>query len=248
VDPDAPLHLVDAGQHREDLAVGRLLNLCWGGVHSAWFKSFGIHPTSHWALLRPTFQNVHPQLPLIEVDIIFGNVAAACWPPSTDQLVAVEAKCWKVVWEDLEPWNRGQDPQTNLWDQMKRNREAGFDRVAGIDIVVTEPGPDYWEALGAADALGDVKGQWLRRVAEHERLRNSAGYALFSFGAVCWKDESRSGTLGMPCCLDAPVLPRHQTGIEDAVRSILTTCSRPVSLPCHFVQRDGRWEPLGDAS
>jgi hypothetical protein len=236
VEPESLLHLVDAGQQRENLAVDQLIRLWWGGTYPTWVESFGIHPTQHWALLRPVLRNVHPQLQLIEVDVVFGNIGSARWPPSTDHLVAVEAKCWKAMWEDLQPWTQGQDPTTNLWDQVKRNQEAAFDRVAGIDIVATEPGNDYWEALGATDAHGKAKGLWLRTQAQRSQLTCSAGYALFLFGAVGWKDESRSGTLTMRDCWGAPPLGKHKTAIEESVRSILATCSPPQFAPYHFVQ------------
>jgi len=77
-----------------------------GQSHARWFESLGIHTTHHWCIIRPILHGVHPVYPSIEVDIIFGNIGKAHWPPSLEQLIAVEAKCWAFKWEDLEPWGQ----------------------------------------------------------------------------------------------------------------------------------------------
>ena len=110
---EVPLHLVDAGQQRENSAVDCLLNIA-SYTQERWFHSLGIHPTHHGCLTRPVLKGVHPRLESVEVDIVFGNVGLLGWPPAVDQLVALEAKAWKKTWEDLQPWNQGQNPKTEL--------------------------------------------------------------------------------------------------------------------------------------
>lgn len=240
----APLHLIDAGQQRENLAVDCVVNLSWN-IHSRWFVSLGVDPVHHWCLIRPSLRGVHPALASVEVDLIFGNIGHQDWLPSLDHLVAAEAKCWARRWEDLEPWNQGQPPESNLWGQVERNREVGFDRIAGLDIICTEPGNDYWEALRAAHAIGSFEASWLRIEAERGRQVGPAGYALFSFGAISWKDERMSGALMLLECWDAPSLGKHSSALEEAVRLTLETCPRPRSAPYHFVCRDAQWHVLG---
>jgi len=206
-----------------------------------WLLSFGIHPIHHWCLVRPVLAGVHKKFPSIEVDIVLGNVGTPVWPPPVDYLVAVEAKCWARKWEDLEPWKRVQSPRTNLWDQVKRNRESGFSRVAGVDIVCTEPGNDYFSALAAASTLAGAEQHWLRREADKN---DEAGYAVFAFGAVSWKDESKSGAIGLIECRTAPVLDSPNQVLAEAVRGILTSCPQPQVAPYHFVCRDSIWQVL----
>ena len=113
-----------------------------------------------------------------------------------------------------------------------------------MDIICTEPGDNYFDALGAASTFGRSEAPWLLREAENGRALGPTGYALFSFGAVSWKDEPTSAAIIVVECSDAPALGKHNKALEDAVRSILETCPRPQFAPYHFVCRDSRWQIL----
>ncbi len=241
---DVPSHLAYAGQDRENSAVDTLLSL-GRVVQQDWFRSLGFDPDRHWCLIRPILKGVHVDYPELEIDFILGNLGRECWPPSLETVVAVEAKCWVKKWNDLHPRSKGPHAKTNLWEQVLRNIECGFDRAAGVDIVSTEPCPDYRDAMVASHVLGRSEAQWLSKQAEKRRLHKEAGYALFSFGAVSWKGESESGTLCMLECRDAPLLDKHSTRVENAVAAILGLCSQPgFRPPYHFVFRDARWQTV----
>src|ERR1700719_2860347 len=91
-------HLLDL-QNREHVAIDGLLRslpiTC-----PAWYDSLGLDAFSHWALLRPVLTTARKRE--AEVDAILGRMAPIVdafgtmqpiWPPPTDYLVAVEAKC-----------------------------------------------------------------------------------------------------------------------------------------------------------
>ncbi|MGH9469464.1 MAG: hypothetical protein ACRD1N_03870, partial [Terriglobia bacterium] len=171
----------------------------------------------------------------VEVDIILGHRGPQGWPPRLDFLVAVEAKCWK------RKSVHGPMPKTNLWGQVKRNRECGYDRVAGIDILCGEPDSDYREAMVASRSFHASETEKLKCEAVKHRFHKYEGYAIFSFGAIDWKDESKAGTLAMIATRAAPPLAPHSEAVEKAVQAVLETCCREFAPPYHFYFRDGRW-------
>jgi hypothetical protein len=155
-------HLEDV-PNREDVAVERLLDLL-PLLHPAWYQSLGLDPASHWALVRPLLKTPMLRQPEAEIDIIFGRMIMlaerdgkpkAVWPPSTDYLVAVEAKCQFVKSEDLESESNTVQPKTNLRRQLERNLDLGFQRVAALHIIAAQPSDGYWGVMRAASILGD---------------------------------------------------------------------------------------------
>lgn len=236
-------HLIDAGQDREKRAVESLVSLACAPPVSSWLNSLGIDPRAHWALLRPTFNDVHPEFNHPDVDIVLGNVDSSGCSFSVDHLVAVEAKAWAVSKEDLEPWRQGPSPRSKLWKQVRRNREWGFSRIAGIDIVCCEAEDAYVEAQIGADRGGRWKGQ-TAQLADEELRELPAGYALFSYGGVSWKPEEDSGTLGMIECREAPCLPSGSEQLKRVVGRLLDQCSRVFGPPFHYIQEDGIWRPF----
>jgi hypothetical protein len=235
------LHLADAGREREKLAVDGLLTLV-PALHPRWFNSLGIDAVRHWCLVRAILKGVHSKQPEVEIDIILGNLGLKTWSPSVELLVAVEAKCWVVRCSDAKYFAKGPHAKTNLWDQVKRNVECGFDRVAGLDIVSTEPSRHHLNALGVANTLGSAEMGLLDK-AYGRRLPTTAGYAVFAFGAVSWKDEGASGALPMLKCVNAPALERHNRAVENAVRTTLEACPEPrVRPPYHFACPSGDWQ------
>lgn len=234
-------HLAFAGQDREKLAVERLLTMA-PAIHKRWLESLGIDPLSHWCVIWVELTNLPVRSP-VEIDVIFGNLVSQSWPPSRlDFLAAVEAKAWLRKWEDTEEFGPG--AKTNLWEQVKRNRECGFDRIAGIDIVCTPPGQTYRNALKASDELGSKEVQRLLKEAEKAGSRASAGYAAFAFGAVAHKDEGASGSIPMLACRDAPTLGAHTKALDAAVQTILQYCPQPPAKPYHFARRGAGWASL----
>src|ERR1700683_3519852 len=128
-------HLMDV-RNREDIAVERLLDLL-PLVNPTWYESLGIDPGSHWALVRPLLKTPTFRQPEAEIDIVFGRTTMltddhgkpkAVWPPPTDYLVAVEAKCQLVKWEDTESWANAVEPKINLRQQLERKSSRGFGR------------------------------------------------------------------------------------------------------------------------
>lgn len=236
-------HLVYAGQERENRAVDILIGI-GRLMHPRWLESLGVDPERHWCLLRPKLMGVHPKVAEAEVDIIFGNIGSREWPPSTDMLVAVEAKCWAKKQEDIDLWSNSTPPKTNLWNQVQRNHECGFDRVAGIDIICTEPGTepqDYWEAIRRSNEASRSEAPWLLEEGCKSPVFLRAGYAVLTFGAIKEKDERYAGTPLMIKLREAPLLKPHNKTTENAIRLILESCPQPPYTPYHFRYQDNRW-------
>jgi hypothetical protein len=238
------LHLSEAGQERENLAVDRLLMLP-PFVHDRWYRSLGLDPQMHWALVRPRLLGLLPNDKETEIDIVFGSTDPN-GAITIDHLVAVEAKCWKKEASDLEQF--GQDlkrPKSNLWKQVQRNLHIGFNRVAGVDILSTSPSSDYMSSLDSASQAGTADLNRLRWLASEGRRGLEAGYSVFGFGAVEWKDESDSGSLLNFVCEDAPLHGRDANdAIGKALSPMLSTCPVDYQPPYHFVLSPTGWTRL----
>lgn len=239
--------------NREDIAVERLLGLL-PFLHPAWYESLGIDHHSHWALVRPLLQKPMADLRQAEIDIVLGRMkvladenghAKFVWPPPTDYLVAVEAKCQVVTWEDTESWASAVTPKINLRQQLERNLDLGFHRVAALHVVAAPPSEDYWGVMRAARALGNyylpiANGHLLDLVG-----KLSVGHAVLAMAGVSWKHEGDSGTV-----LPMKIIPSPLSGMglqETAllqIQQFLATCPAPRNSRAVFVRNKGQWLPL----
>ena len=239
--------------NREDVAVERLLGLL-PFLHPAWYESIGIDHNSHWALVRPLLHEPMANLRQAEIDIVLGRMtvltdengqATPVWPPPTDYLVAVEAKCQAVTWEDREPWAGAVTPKINLREQLERNLDLGFHRVAALHVVAAPPSDDYWGVMNAALALG----KYYLPIANGHLLdlvgKLSVGHAVLAIAGVSWKHEGDSGTV-----LPMKIVPSPLAGMglkETALSQIqqfLAACPAPRKSRAAFVRSKGQWLPL----
>jgi hypothetical protein len=248
-------HLCDQG-NREDVAVELLLGLL-PATCPEWYESIGIDPDHHWALVRPVFNTPMLRHPQAEVDVVFGRMVAVStggkttkiiWPPSTDFMVAVEAKCPLVKWEDGEAWASAASPKSNLRDQLKRDIALGFSRVAAIHVVAMPPSNGFWDAMLAADAFGSQCLPFAERSICDLTGDLPVGHAVFSIAGLMSKHERMSGVMLPKRIVPAPVagLGALQT-IRDQVDSRLRGCAEPTTARAIYVRQGSRWQALDPA-
>jgi hypothetical protein len=223
-------------------------------MHPQWYRSVGIDPDSHWALVRPTFRTAMIRQPEVEVDVVLGRMVTLfdgtgpqqiVWPPPTDYVVAVEGKCAPVRWEDTEPWARATQPKSNLRDQLKRDLTLGFSRVAALHIIATPPSDNYWDVLRTAHQLG----MHFLPIAERQiaTLVNELpiGHAVLSMAGVRWKDEGLSGTIAPMKITPAPLVGHGLVQqVREQIDGYLNACQKPVTARAVFVREGCTWQPL----
>jgi hypothetical protein len=245
-------HLYDL-HNREDVGVERMLNLL-PALYPDWYISLGIDPRAHWALVRPIFRTPTLRRREAEIDILFGHVNAVIgpsghaepvWPPPLDYLVAVEAKCPAISMQDTEPWANATEPKCNLHQQLQRDLDLGFHRVAALHIIAAPPSNDYWGVLNMARDLGEYYVPRAERQLRNIVGRLPVGHAVLSIAGVAWKHEGMSGGLAPMKLVPAPQVG---SGPGEAIRlqieSHLRCCpagqtSRPI-----FVRAKDGWRGL----
>jgi hypothetical protein len=125
-------HLLHSSE-REALAVEQMLRML-PQICPAWHDSLGLDANRHWALVKPVLKIPTCRETEAEIDVILGRMASLVdnlgamkpiWPPSTDYLIAIEAKCLPRSWDDMEPW-AVVPAKSNLTQQLKRDIELGF--------------------------------------------------------------------------------------------------------------------------
>jgi hypothetical protein len=194
----------------------------------------------------------HPSQIAFLTAITLASTGGIKWPPPTDWLVAIEAKCGYLSPEadSVSPANFKSlkaSPQKvrRVRVQVKKLLKLGFDRVALLDVIANPPvsGPGGQAWLTAAD-LADCSRQAVWPVLE-ERLppASPAGHYVWSIGAVVGGDEGRRGA-GSPVELraarDNPLLSRdsqvreHRREVEENLGKLLARLPKPLNLRVIF--------------
>lgn len=175
------------------------------------------------------------------------------WPPSTDHLVAIEAKCCylnpeasDVSRQNLKSTKTSKSDIKRLRAQVSELLEMGFDRVALLDIISNPPmagiNSDAW-----VSAFGLAR---LSRRAFDNDLRNrlpanlSAGHYVHSLGAVTGGlemqrgvasvDELRSG-IQNPLLSNDPKVQNHRAEVNENLRTALEALPAPRNFGVIFL-------------
>jgi hypothetical protein len=208
---DGAVHLFRR-QDRENLSVKHLVCM-FPQFCPEWYQSVGIDADYHWALLRHEFRTSDPRKPWAEVDIVMGHMVRLAdiygkvrpvWPPPTDYLVAVEAKCPKISQHDIEPWASPVSRTSELRKQLRTDIKLGFSRVSALHVIATPPDTEsFGGAMHTANATGDY---FLSRAEREvgEDLLSQVGHCVLSCGEVSWRPYLESGAISRLKIQDAP--------------------------------------------
>jgi hypothetical protein len=175
------------------------------------------------------------------------------WPPSTDHLIGVEAKCARldpgtapILTPTLKSTKSSAKQTAKIRGQVDRLLEMGFNHVALLDLIANPPvsGPDggaWISAVGiaatSAEAMRTMLEQRLQRECE-------AAHWVWSIGSVAGGDESHRGA-------GAPIEVRSSRGnsrlgnavatrlmreeMEQHLEAMLSKFPTPLVFPAIFV-------------
>jgi hypothetical protein len=241
--------------NREDVAVEDMLRMV-PQVCPQWYDAIGLDVGFHWALVRPILRTPVPQKPYAEIDAILGSMAALAdssgtmkviWPPPTDYLVAIEAKCPPLVWDDAEPWASAVAPKSNLEQQLKRDIALGFSRVAALHVIATPSAETFGDAMHAASRLGDHFLPEAKRQVGDALDCLPVGHCIISVGEVAWKPWSQAGSLSLIRLRGAPDIGVVSSFVREQVDSILAKTTKPRYWRAVYVpDRKDSWVQLDD--
>ena len=169
------------------------------------------------------------------------------WPPSTNWLVAMEAKCAylspqadRIALESFKSTKASPQKVRHVRAQVTDLMRLGFDRVALLDIIANPPtsGADGQAWLVAAD-LADRSMRALSATL-NRRLspKSAAGHYVWSIGAVAGGDEGRRGA-GSPAefrpardnpFLSNPEVRASRREVEQHLRELFMRLPKPLNL------------------
>jgi hypothetical protein len=242
---DVAVHLFEMGD-RENRAVDELLPML-AVVRPEWYTSLGINETYHWAVIRAELKTSNMQDG--EVDVIMGNTPCLqisgaprpIWPPPTDYLVAVEAKCIKKKSATVEPWEYPVARKHDLPKQLERDiKKLGFSRVLALHVFTMPSTHSFGNAMETADTIAS------RFLMEAEREVRSAideslvGHGVLGIGEVSYRSYSQSGAVHVSKMKQAPYLGEPGPALQSQVNSILRELPNPLYWPALFRQVNGR--------
>lgn len=240
---------------REGLAVEQMLRML-PQICPAWHDSLDLDANCHWALVKPVFRTPACREPEAEIDVILGRMASLVdnsgvvkpvWPPSTDYLVGIEAKCLPRSWDDMEPW-AAVLAKSNLTKQLRRDIELGFSCVGALHVIATPP--DAGSFRGAMQAAGSLGKHFLieaERQADEDVEGLPVGHCVLSLGEVSWKPHHQSGALLLLKLKTAPQIGFGAAIVRDQVDAILSKTSKPrYWRPIYAPDERGTWRELDD--
>jgi hypothetical protein len=177
------------------------------------------------------------------------------WPPPTDYLVAVEAKCSyldpnirklsNLSADDIKSRKSSWQKTKHIQQQVSDLLQMGFNKVALLDLIANPPatgtGSEPWLfasiiANAARDALDVVLNSRLPEISP-------AGHWVYSMGAVAGGDETMRGA-GVPEELrhadENPFLSNTQVqarsqNIKNHLNAILKTLPHPYMFPVFYI-------------
>ena len=219
-------------------------------------ESIGLDVDSHWALVRPVLKTPMLRKPQAEIDVILGRMAVGrrqfwvmepIWPPPTEYLVAVEAKCPPVSWDDTKPWASPKPQKSNLRQQLGRDIDLGFSRVAALHVIATPSAEDFQGAMHAANELGNHILPEVGRQVVDDVGSLPVGHCILSVGEVCWKSLDQAGAVSVLRMDPAPQITLGLSPIREQVDSILSKCPKPRYWRAVYVPDETEgWRHLDD--
>lgn len=247
-------YLVDIPE-REQEAIKRLLELPF--ISEGFFGSLGLSPPFFWCLLKIRKDRFVASLSG-DVDILAGRLIGADsggikWPPLTDYLVGIEAKCAYLYLKANEISadtikSRKSSPQKvrRIRLQVEGLLQMGFNKVALLDIIANPPasGIDGQAWLIASNIAMTSMEEMLPVLKDRLPMRSPSGHWVWSIGSVIGGNETVRGT-GAPICLriadknpflqaDSGTQSRRQK-MESTLDLVFSKFPSPRSFPVIFI-------------
>ncbi len=188
----------------------------------------------------------HPSQIAFITAITLASRGGLKWPPPTNWLVGIEAKCGyldpeanSVSSENFKSMKAGK--VQHIRAQVQDLVGLGFERVALLDVVANPPvsGHDGQAWFDAAD-LAEQSRRASSRLIENRLASDSpAGHYVWSIGAVAGGHEGHRGA-GRPVELKAahenlllskdPSIKRRRAELEENLRKIFERLPKPLNL------------------
>ena len=170
------------------------------------------------------------------------------WPPLTNYLVGIEAKCayFDTESDNIKSKKSSKEKVYKIREQVENLLSFGFDKVALLDMIANPPasgidGQAWITALNIATSSKDAMSLILR-----QRLPNNstAGHWVWSIGSIIGGDETRRG-VGAPIELQKAAenkflyvntdVKTNREKMEIALNKIFGKLSPPYNFPVIFV-------------
>ncbi len=208
----------------------------------------------------------HPTQVEFLIAVRVAQAGGIKWPPSTDWLVALEAKCAyldpeadSISPENLKSTKASVKKVRRMRGQIKGLLESGFDRVALLDVIANPPvfGPDGQAWLTVAAVADDSRAAMAHVLKKRLPVDSPAGPYVWSIGAVVGGDEGRRGSSSVTelrPAHDNPLLSEHsrvterRRQVEESLGMLFASLPKPMNLrvifsdcqACGQIHLDGR--------
>jgi hypothetical protein len=181
------------------------------------------------------------------------NSDGIMWPPSTDYLIGIEAKCAyldpsadHISENAIKSRKSSQSDVRHTRAQVKSLLQMGFDRVVLLDIIANPPatGPDGQAWLLSSYIAKKSTGAMFPVLKDRLPADSLAGHWVWSAGAVAGGDETRRGA-GAPVELreayenlflkSDPGTISQRREMERRLNTLLAGLPSPRDLPAVFI-------------
>ncbi|MGO9272419.1 MAG: hypothetical protein ACLQOO_19685 [Terriglobia bacterium] len=190
----------------------------------------------------------HPSNTWFLAALRLANAGGLRWPPPTDWLVAIEAKCAylspqadSISREHVKSTKASAQNVAHLRRQVYGLLEMGFNRVALLDVIASPPasgqsGGAWVTAAGIAD---ETRRAMLHDLDKRLPAASPAGHCVYSIGAVAGGDEAsraavsadwRRPALDNPLLVSDPVVRGHRKLVEENLVKIFDALPKPPNL------------------
>lgn len=191
-------------------------------------------------------QSVHRTLTALKL----AESGGIKWPPLTDYLIGIEAKCAyldpnanEIKEDTIKSTKKSSKKKVGIQKQVEKLLSFGFDKVALLDMIANPPasgidGQAWITASSIATSSKDAMSRILR-----QRLPNNsvAGHWVWSIGSIIGGDETKRGA-GAPIALQKASDNNLNTDgktnrekMEIALNKIFGKLTPPYSFPVIFV-------------
>lgn len=201
-------------------------------------------------------RRLHPDWHPSQIESLTARMLAESgaikWPPSTNKLLAIEAKCaylspraQRVIREELKSTKTSRSKLAHTRAQIMSLLNLGFDRVILLDMIANPPmsGNGDGQPWIAAATLADMSRRAMLPDLKNRLPSNSpAGHFVWSIGSVAGGDESQRGA-GVPIEIRAAVqnpflertdIQENRATIEDNLSKELQRLPQPRNLSVLF--------------
>jgi len=195
----------------------------------------------------------HPSNVAFLTALMLARKGGIKWPPSTDRLIAIEAKCaylspqaQSISREYLKSTKGSDQKVRKLREQVNDLLESGFDRVALLDVITTPPvsGIDGQAWLNAAAVADDSRRAMAPDLETRLPPDSAAGHYVWSLGAVVGGDESRRGSSSVieirpaqenPLLSNDPRVRGRRREVDENLRKLFASLPKPLNLRVIFL-------------